>query len=65
MSRNEWQWKEDNWKPKGCSKICTKKEVYSNTSLIQEIRETSNKQSNLTPKVTRKRKTKPKVEGKK
>ena len=31
--------------------------MYSNTSLPQEMRETSNKQPNFTPKVTRKRRT--------
>ena len=39
----------------GCSKNCSKKEVYSNTILPQEIRKTSNKQSNFTPKATGKR----------
>ena len=34
-----------------------KRGVYSNTSLPQEMRETSNKQPNFTPKVTRKRRT--------
>ena len=34
----------------GCSKSSSKKEVNSNTSLPQEIRKTSNKQPNLTPK---------------
>ena len=46
----------------GCSKSSSKREVYSNTSLCQETRKISNKQSNLTPKGTReRRKTKPKV----
>ena len=46
----------------GCSKSSSKREVYSYTSLPQETRKISNKQSNLTPKGTRERKqTKPKV----
>ena len=46
----------------GCSKSSTKREVYSYTSLPQETRKISNKQSNLTPKGTRgRRTTKPKV----
>ena len=36
---------------------CSKMEVYSNTILPQEIRKTSNKQSNFTPKATGKRRT--------
>ena len=31
----------------GCSKSSSKREVYSNTSLPQDTRKTSNKQSNL------------------
>ena len=41
----------------GCSKSSSKREVYSNTILPQETRKTSNKQSNLTPKGTRERRT--------
>ena len=37
----------------GCSKSSSKREVYSNTSLPQETRIISNKQSNLTPTGTR------------
>ena len=36
------------------SKGSSKREVYSNSGLPQEIRKTSNKQSNLTPEGTRK-----------
>ena len=39
----------------GCSKSSSKREVYSNTSLPQETRKISNKQSKLTPKGTRER----------
>ena len=39
----------------GCSKSSSKREVYSYTSLPQETRKISNKQSNLTPKGTRER----------
>ena len=41
----------------GFNKSNAKREVHSNTSLPQETRETSNKQPNFTPKVTRKRRT--------
>ena len=39
----------------GCRKSGAKREVYSNISLPQETRETSNKQPNCTPKAIRKR----------
>ena len=39
----------------GFSKSNAKRELYSNTSLPQEIRETLNNQPNFTPKATRKR----------
>ena len=42
----------------GHSKSSSKREVYSNSISLQEIRKISNKQSNLTPKVTRERRTK-------
>ena len=42
----------------GYSKSSSKREVYSNTILPQEIRKTSNKQPNLTPIATRERRTK-------
>ena len=45
----------------GCSKSSSKREVYSNTILPQETRNTSNKQPNLTPKAIRERTKKPKV----
>ena len=46
----------------GFSKSSYKREVYSNTTLPQEIRNISNKQPNLTPKAIRERRTKnPKV----
>ena len=41
----------------GCSKSSYKREVYSCTSLPKETRKTSSKQSNLTPKGTRERRT--------
>ena len=51
----------------GCSKSSSKREVYSNTILPQEIRKTSNRQPNFAPKTTgkKKNKTSPKLEGKK
>ena len=39
-------------------KNSSKREVHNNASSPQETRNISNKQSNLTPKVTRKRRTK-------
>ena len=39
----------------GCSKSSSKREVYSNTILIQETRNISNKQPNLIPKAIRER----------
>ena len=42
----------------GCSKSSSKREVYSNTTLPQETRKTSNRQPNFTPKTTGKRRTK-------
>ena len=52
----------------GCSKSSSKREIYSNTTLPQEIRKTSNRQPNFTPKTTGKRRRKKKtklVEGNK
>ena len=46
----------------GCSKTCSKREVYSNKFLPQETINISNKQPNLTPEAIRERRTKnPKV----
>ena len=45
----------------GCSKSSSKREVYSNTSLPQETRKISNKQSTLHLKELEKEQTKPKV----
>ena len=58
FSRNKWQWKHDNLKPMGCSKSSSEREVYSNTVLPQEIRETSNRQPNFISKITGTRRTK-------
>ena len=44
----------------GCSKSSSKREVYSNTILPQETRESWNRQPNFTPKTTGKRSTKKK-----
>ena len=57
IPRDKWQWKHDDLKPTGCNKSSSKREVYSNTSLPQETRNITNKQSNLTPKGTRQRRT--------
>ena len=62
IPRNKWKWKHDDPKPMGCSKSNSKREVYSNTSLPQELRKISNKQPNLMPKATEKEEqTKPKT----
>ena len=42
----------------GFSESSSKREVYSNTILPQEIRKTLNRQSNFTPKTTGKRRIK-------
>ena len=57
MPRDKWQWTHDNPKPMGRRKSSSKREVYSNTSLPKETRKISSKQSNLTPKETRERRT--------
>ena len=49
----------------GCSKSSSKREVYNNTSLPQEIRKISNKQPNLTPKEKEEQKNPKLAEGKK
>ena len=54
--------KHDDPKPMGCSKSSSKREVYSNTILPKETRNISSKQSKLTLKAIRERRTKnPKV----
>ena len=46
----------------GCRKSSSKREVHSNTILSQEVRKTSNKQPNLTPKTSgKKNKKNPKI----
>lgn len=45
--------KHDDPKPMGHNKSSYKREVHSNTILLQERRKTSNEQLNITPKVTR------------
>ena len=54
-STNNWRWKHDDPKPMGCSKSSSKREVYTNTILLQETRNISNKQPNITPKAIRER----------
>ena len=49
--------KNNSLKPLGCSNTGHKREVYSNTGLLQEARKISNTQPNLTHKGTRKRTT--------
>ena len=57
ISRNKWQWEQNNSKPMGCSKSSSKREVYSNTILPKETRKTSNRQLYFTPKAIGKRRT--------
>ena len=57
VPRDEWQWKHDDPKPMGCSKSSSKREIYSNTILPQEIRKISNKQPKFTPKAIREGRT--------
>ena len=60
--REKWQQKHNYSKPMGCNKSNSKGEVYSNTILPQETRKTSNRQPNITPKVTGKRRKKKKTQ---
>ena len=53
---HKWNKKHNDPKSMEHSKSSSKREVYSDKSLHQETRKISNKQSNLTPKETRKRK---------
>ena len=62
QSRNQRQnkkvhvnkWKRNGPKSLGCSKSCSKREIYSNIGLLQKAIKTSHKQPNLTPKWARK-----------
>ena len=49
--------KHDNLKPMGCCKSSSKNEAYSSIILPQEIRKTSKKQPNFTPKTIDERTT--------
>ena len=59
--------KHNNSKPMRCNENSSKREVYNNTTLPQETRKASNRQSNFTPETTGKRTKRKKklVEGKK
>ena len=57
IPRDNWKWKQDGLKPMACGKSSSNREVYSNTILSQETRKIINKQSNLTPKAARERRT--------
>ena len=52
-SRDKWQEKPEDPKLMWCSKISSKREVYNNTILLEEIRSISNKQPKFTPKANR------------
>ena len=60
IPEDKWKQKHNGPKPMRRSKSSSKREVYSNTILPLEARKTSNRQPNLTPKTTRKRRTKKK-----
>ena len=64
MNDNENMTTQNLW---DAAKAVLKREVYSNTILLQETRKTSNRQPNFTPKTMGKRTKKPPklVEGKK
>ena len=55
MPRDKWKKKHDDLKHMDAAKAVLRGEVYSNTILPQETRKISNKQPNLTPKLTWKR----------
>ena len=55
------KWKHDSLKAMGCSENISKMEVYSSTSLPQEMRKISNKPPNLTSKPAKKNKQNPKL----
>ena len=55
IPRDKWKQKHNDPKPVVHRKRSSKREVYSDTSLPQATRKTSNKQPKLTPKATRKR----------
>ena len=65
ISRNKWQWKHDNSNPMGCSKSSSKREVYSNTILPQEIHGLENLTLHLKQLEKEVQKKKKLVEGKK
>ena len=58
---NKWKQKHKYPKSVEYNKSNSKREVYSDTSLTQEIRKISNKQLNFTPKGTKKEPKTPKV----
>ena len=52
--RNKLKWKHNGSKPLGCSKSGPKREVYSNTGLLQKEGKISSKQLNIIPKGVKK-----------
>ena len=47
IPRDKWKWKHNDPKPMGCSKSSSKREVYSNTILPQEMKEKKAQINNL------------------
>ena len=58
---NKWKWKHNGSKPLGCSKSCTKREVYHNIGLPQEARKISNSLILHLKELAKEQQTKPKA----
>ena len=52
ISSNKWKWGHNNPKSGGHWEKSPKRQIHSNTGLFQQIRKSSNKQSNFTLKGT-------------
>ena len=57
IPRDKWQWKHDDTKPMGWSKSSSKGKFIAIQAYFKKQEKISNKQSNLTPKGTRERRT--------
>ena len=55
IHKDKWKWKHNSSKSLGHSESSSKREIYSNISLPQETRKSSNKQFYLIAKRTRKK----------
>ena len=61
IPRDKWKWKHNDPKTMGCSKISSKREVYSNTIVSQETRKISNNLTLHLKQLEKEEQTKPKV----